>query len=164
MTRHLDLIQRYAGTSGHCHLWAEAILRVVGQGRIVELVAVEPWTFEQHDWPESERLVLHDLVELEDGRLVDAEGLHERNEMLAKFGLRPGDRHLFEPCIREAAALARWEPAVSCREESLLALGWDEAVPVYDGELLAFWKETATRALESGIPEPSADDYHPHMM
>lgn len=163
MARHLDLLQQYAGTNGHCHLWAYALKELLPEGEIVSLMARDRRTFEAHDWPESEPLELHRLLRLPDQTLVDAQGAHNLDEMLDKFGIREGYRFGLTPLEGEGHSLPElerdrpdWAQAVSVRKEALAALGWSNGIPAYDGELEKNWK-SVSRMARNGIPEPSAE-------
>lgn len=161
MPLHLDLLQQYAGTNGLCHIWAVAIRETLQSGRVVALMAKDKRTFEAHDWPEGEPLELHRFVLLPDGAAVDAQGTHEMDEMLAKFGISHGVRHSIDevpPASADLVAMAAekpaWAEAAVLRRDVLAGLGWDGAAPRYDGELERNWKAVSRKVQEDGVPEP----------
>jgi len=161
MGTHLDLVQQYAGTNGHCHLWAYALKELLPEGEIISLMAKDPRTFKAHDWPESEPLDLHMFLRMPDGSVIDAQGAHSLDDMLSKFGIRQGYRYGLEPLKGDGHtldALRRdkpdWAQAVSLRMEVLASHGWGLEVPCYDGELERNWKSVTRKAWADGIPEP----------
>ena len=86
MDRHLPLPDQLRYTSGDCAPFALAARSVFG-GRIALLWASDQRTFEVHDWPPAVPLCLHAYLRMDDGRVLDAEGLREESGMLRGFGL-----------------------------------------------------------------------------
>lgn len=161
MARHLDLIQRYGATNGYCHLWAVAIKEVIPEGRIMTLLAKDARTFRKWDWPENERLELHQFVLLPDGRAVDGEGVHDLDAMLDKFGIKRGYAYEIQNYPAEKQDLAfldvekpAWAEAIRLYRDVLLSLGWADGAPDYDGELGKRWKEVQAEAMKNGVPDP----------
>lgn len=161
MSRHLDLIHQFAGTNGHCHLWALAIRELYPEARIVALYAKDPRTFKAHDWPEEEPLELHQFAILPDGRAVDAQGIHADEEMVRKFGMKRGYRYEIAdvgPDRTDMTSISRtkpaWHESVLLYARVLTSLGWKEELPAYDGELERNWKAVLRQVDESGIPDP----------
>lgn len=166
MARHLDLVQQYAGTTGHCLLWALALREVLPTGFIARIRTTESEILERHDWPPGMDLVLHNFLMIDrDGEqiAVDTEGAHTVDEMVGKLGFRRRRQYVIEPDpdydkpLDQVPCRSReaMRTAVELRVQVLRSLDWGQGdLPSFNGELARQWKTIARQALKDGVPEP----------
>lgn len=131
----LTPVEQYVYTNGACQVFLAAAGRVVG-GRATTLTATDPRQLAQHDWPSDEPLDLHIYLTLEDGRVLDAEGVREQAELERGFGVRRGyRRQVHSDC--DPHRLGQPDPAlVDALARRLQDLGWGPgAVPSFEGVL-----------------------------
>lgn len=134
--RPLTLVEQCAYTSGLCYLFARTAHRVVG-GVPSVLWTTEPKVLARHDQPDGVPLELHAFLTLEDGNVLDAEGVRTLDQMCRAFGLR-SMRHRRV----ETMDISRWETesdsSLSHRLEARLReLGWGQSLPLATGALEA---------------------------
>lgn len=131
----LSLVEQYAYTSGQCHVFLEALQRLVeGQPRL--LVATDPRHLAKHGWPTDHRLDLHVFLELPNGEVLDAEGRRSRKDLLKAFGVKTGWTFAIES-LDDRAPFGKPKPElVDALEVRLKDLGWTaEQQPACEGRL-----------------------------
>lgn len=165
--RILDPLQRFAGTNGHCHLWAPAIADALGEGEVVTIFAKAKRLFDKYDWPEDIPLELHHCVRLDNGDFVDVEGRQSPSEMVKKFSVRPCEIRVeiaevkYRTCADFAQANPKAGDAVVLRRDVIRSLSWaTDNLPAYQEISRANWRALDEIARVQGVPEPEvADDY-----
>lgn len=141
----LPLISQLDYTDGLCAPFALAARDLLG-GEIHLLYATDPRHLRQHDWPPGMPLCLHAFLALEDGTVVDAEGLRDPEEMRRSFGVRRGwSYEVFrdpqgERLAREFSRSLSGAQVDAARS-ILVAHGWERGAPRATGELAARFKE-----------------------